>query len=620
VTGPPLHSREGSLELSPGDLVANNYRVTERLGAGGMGTVYLAENVTLSQRVVVKVLRGGQAGAGQEEAQMLADLQHPNVVTVFAHDPKLDCIVMEFLDGASLASLLEKGVDRVNAIRIGIAIADALAAVHRRGLVHRDIKPENVMLALNAGGGRLVDWLKLIDFGLALKEGKQPEVLLGTPEYCAPEQFYTQEPAHPGNDVYSLGVVLFQMLTGTLPFDGTAQELPAMHVQRPPPSLLERVRLQPGLKLDARTVALLEDLDELVQQMMAKGVGQRPTAPDVARRLTRLENSFSEAGTFVGSMDGPISIADLPQVPRRRSAVAVLSRATKPPVPKGGTTSTTAPALQPVARTNVSTDELEAPRAAPAPKRPPRFDDATVENGRALPPPTSGEALPVAPAARAPVGLIVALSALIVVLAAALAFISAKPPEPPKPDPTQPDTPMVDGPATEPDAASVETATAAPETDASADASATTVTSDEPKPDAPDAAAVVKTDEPNTDAPDAAAVVKTDEPNTDAPDAAVATDEPKTGMPDASVTAKADPPKRAPPKRPKPVVVKPTPKPRGTPCVYDRDATLAKYQAAAVLLPDPEAFDAEIHAAMKAADCRRAEAVLQKMKAAAKAP
>lgn len=183
--------------LEPGTIVANNYQVAERLGAGGMGTVYLANNVTLSQRVVVKVLRGSAQGAGQEEAQIMANLQHPNVVTVYAHDPALDCIVMEFLDGASLSAVLEKGIDRVNAIRVALAVAEALAAVHRRGLVHRDIKPENVMLALNpSGGGRLVDWLKLIDFGLALKVGKLPPVLLGTPEFCGPEQFLATEVAH----------------------------------------------------------------------------------------------------------------------------------------------------------------------------------------------------------------------------------------------------------------------------------------------------------------------------------------------------------------------------------------------------------------------------------------
>ena len=341
----PSHRRPRTLTtaldrpLEPGTLIAHNYRVSQRLGAGGMGTVYLAENVTLAQRVVVKMMRGAQTGAGQEEAQMLANLQHPNVVTVFAHDPRLDCIVMEFLDGSSLSSLVEKGIDRINSIRIAMAIADALAAVHRRGLVHRDIKPENVMLSLNLGGGRLVDWLKLIDFGLALKAGKTPPVLLGTAEYCGPEQFSAQSPAHPGNDVYALGVTLFLMLTGTFPFTGTFEELPSQKATAPLPSLLTTLANRPDApKLDPRTTALFEDLDELLQQMLAHQVDQRPSASEVARRLQKFESSFAEAGTYVGGLATPSSGPALAAVRTVRARTGVLSRSTDPVVHAGQAT------------------------------------------------------------------------------------------------------------------------------------------------------------------------------------------------------------------------------------------------------------------------------------------
>ncbi|MFT3713110.1 MAG: serine/threonine-protein kinase [Archangium sp.] len=401
--------------LAAGTVIANNYRVTTRLGEGGMGTVYLAENVTISQRVVVKMLRGGATGAGQEEAQMLANLHHPNVVTVFAHDVAFDCIVMEYLDGSSLSSLLEKGIDRINAIRIGIAVAEALAAVHRRGLVHRDIKPENVMLALNTGSGRLVDWLKLIDFGLALKEGKTPPVLLGTPEYCGPEQFYVQEPAHHGNDIYALGVTLFLMITGTVPFEGEAAELPTMHVTLPPPSLLERLRARQSAKLDPRTTALLEDLDELVQQMMSKQPGSRPSAQEVARRLTKLENSFAEAGTFVGA--GPASSEDLAPVRRKRASTSMLSRVSKPSPKPVSSSSSTAPDLVVATVTAVSTDEL-----APVARATTSSDDVAV-------PPTeriSREAMDRAAPRRSSTPLIIALVALVLLLIAAVVFV--KPP------------------------------------------------------------------------------------------------------------------------------------------------------------------------------------------------
>ena len=333
--------------LEPGTIVANNYQVAERLGAGGMGTVYLANNVTLSQRVVVKVLRGSAQGAGQEEAQIMANLQHPNVVTVYAHDPSLDCIVMEFLDGASLSAVLEKGIDRVNAIRVALAVAEALAAVHRRGLVHRDIKPENVMLALNpSGGGRLVDWLKLIDFGLALKVGKLPPVLLGTPEFCGPEQFLATEVAHPANDVYALGITIFLMMTGAFPFDGPREELPQLHFHQPPPNLVEALINRFGKEsFDPRTLALLEDLDELLQQMLAKRIEDRPTAQEVARRLTRLESSFAEAGTYVGTAASAVALIEQSATRRRRSGTSVL---TPKHVAREPDNSSTSPDVQPV--------------------------------------------------------------------------------------------------------------------------------------------------------------------------------------------------------------------------------------------------------------------------------
>lgn len=289
--------------LASGTIVANNYRVTTPLGAGGMGTVYLADNLTLKQRVVVKLLRGAQVGAGHEEAQLMASMQHPNVVTVYAHDPARDLIVMEYLDGTSLSKLLERGIDRVNAIRVGLAVAEALAAVHKRGLVHRDIKPDNVMLALNTSGGRLVDWLKLIDFGTALKAGKAPPAPIGTPEFCPPEQFQAGTPAHPANDVYALGVTLFLLLTGRFPWEGDPATLYRQHSTAPRPQLVETlVGLHGDAAFDPRTRALLEDLDDLLQRMMAVRLEERPTASDVARTLTRLESSFADAGTYVGSV------------------------------------------------------------------------------------------------------------------------------------------------------------------------------------------------------------------------------------------------------------------------------------------------------------------------------
>lgn len=420
--------------LDPGTIIANNYRVATRLGAGGMGTVYLANNITLNQRVVVKVLRGGAQGAGQEEAQIMANLQHPNVVTVYAHDPSRDCIVMEFLDGASLSTLLEKGIDRVNAIRVALAVADALAAVHRRGLVHRDIKPENVMLALNAGGGRLVDWLKLIDFGLALKAGKKPEVLLGTPEYCGPEQFLIEEAAHPANDIYALGVTIFLMMSGRFPFDGERESLPDQHFNKAPPSLLETLIQRFGKdSFDPRTHALLEDLDELLHQMLAKKVSERPTAQEVARRLTRLESSFAEAGTFVGAPAPAISVASPGGAGKRRSGTGVLKKATPADDP---ITHRNLPNLDPVTekRKSLSEETTRPESVVPFVEPPKPLKPAVQATPSALPKAdTTGE---LAPPAKSNKGLIIALVALVVLLAGGVAIVTStkeKEVEPPPP-------------------------------------------------------------------------------------------------------------------------------------------------------------------------------------------
>jgi serine/threonine-protein kinase len=327
---------------------------------------------------------------------------------------------MEFLDGASLSTLLEKGIDRVNAIRVALAVAEALAAVHRRGLVHRDIKPENVMLALNAGGGggRLVDWLKLIDFGLALKAGKVPPMPLGTPEFCGPEQFTSQEVAHPANDVYALGVTIFLMMTGVFPFDGPKEELPHLHLTQPPPGLVDTLVRRFGRDgFDPRTQALLEDLDELLQQMLAKRAHDRPSAQDVAARLIRLESSFAEAGTFVGSAPA-ITLTEQAVSRRRKSGTSVLTRAH---AAQRASSSATAPDVQVVTQLSAPAVEAVAVSSAPA-----------LQAVAARPAQTPSSELSAPKSNR---GVIIGLVLLVMVLATAVVVLGAPPPPPPEDPP-----------------------------------------------------------------------------------------------------------------------------------------------------------------------------------------
>jgi eukaryotic-like serine/threonine-protein kinase len=297
--------------LPTGTTVANNYRVTGHLGSGGMGTVYIAHNLTLEQQVVVKVLQGETKGAGQEEAQTLANLQHPGVVQVFAYDTGLDCIVMEYLNGTSLASWLREELeagrmlDPVQCIRVSMRMAEALAAVHGRGLVHRDIKPANVMMGFAPGRGRQLEWLKLIDFGLALKVGRVPAIAQGTPEYAGPEMFQlttmpTAAAATSASDIYALGMTLFELLTGSTPFVGKPEQIAAAQLGEPPPGLVFTLERQGNLPSETRIQELLAAIDELLQAMLNKEPGKRPDALRVAGRLERIERQFSEAGTFIG--------------------------------------------------------------------------------------------------------------------------------------------------------------------------------------------------------------------------------------------------------------------------------------------------------------------------------
>ncbi|HEX5240267.1 MAG TPA: protein kinase, partial [Candidatus Limnocylindrales bacterium] len=209
-----------------GTVLGGRYRLVELLGQGGMATIYRARDSQLERDVAVKVLRP-EYGADpdfvarfRQEAQSAASLNHPNVVAVFDYgtDPAGPYIVMELVDGEDLASIVRRGgpLPPRQAARLTAQVARALAAAHGHGIVHRDVKPGNVLVARD---GRV----KVTDFGIAraLSESALtlPGTTLGSVHYFSPEQA-RGELATEASDIYSLGIVLYELLTGRRPWEG----------------------------------------------------------------------------------------------------------------------------------------------------------------------------------------------------------------------------------------------------------------------------------------------------------------------------------------------------------------------------------------------------------------
>ncbi len=275
-----------------------DYRVIRLLGRGGMGEVYLAQQIRLNRSVALKVIHPNQASSPaalqrlKTEAMTAGQLNHPNIVTVYdlVQIDDLTFIVMEYIDGSNLGELLEKR----GAVSIPVALKvmiQSLQAVHlagQKGIVHRDIKPENLLLTRQGQ-------VKVADFGLCLITDvptsprlTQEGVTLGTPMYMSPEQIKGRPLDH-RSDLYSLGVTFYHLLTGSPPFQGDkALALALKHLQELPQPIRERRPEVP------------EDLAAIVDRLMAKVPEQRyatagDALEDVVRVRQRLRSSESSA-------------------------------------------------------------------------------------------------------------------------------------------------------------------------------------------------------------------------------------------------------------------------------------------------------------------------------------
>jgi serine/threonine-protein kinase len=229
-----------------------NYQVLQKIGSGAMGNVFLAHHPVIGKRVALKVIHPELASNEEmiarffNEARAVTQIGHENIVDVqdFGQTPDGDSfIVMELLEGISLGDKLkQEGVLSIpRSVHITIQLADGLAAAHARGIIHRDLKPDNIFLIPRGGDP---DFVKILDFGLAKLTGPSQAMqhqtktgsLLGTPHYMAPEQAENVKKVDHRADVYSLGCIVFQMLTGRVPFPGEGfGEVLVRHVREPPP-------------------------------------------------------------------------------------------------------------------------------------------------------------------------------------------------------------------------------------------------------------------------------------------------------------------------------------------------------------------------------------------------
>ncbi|HJL17275.1 MAG TPA: protein kinase [Sandaracinaceae bacterium LLY-WYZ-13_1] len=267
----------GTLEDLPdpllGRTIGGRYVITERIGSGGMGTVYRARHEVVGRDVAIKFL-SPELGADAtnrrrflREAKAANRIDHEHIIDItdFGEtDDGLVYLVMEYLDGESLADLVDRGpLSTARAVTIAMQMAAALARAHELDVIHRDIKPDNVYLIRHTGGA---DFVKLLDFGLAKMKGEirltASGAVFGTPEYMAPEQA-RGAPLTGKADLYAVGCVIYEMLTGEPPFDGPTPDLILKHIREvpPPPS--------------AHVGGIPVELDEVVTQLLEKDPDRR---------------------------------------------------------------------------------------------------------------------------------------------------------------------------------------------------------------------------------------------------------------------------------------------------------------------------------------------------------
>jgi serine/threonine protein kinase len=298
--GTPLRSREATESLV-GSVIADRYHLQSKHGVGGMGQVYLAEQLRMKRKSAVKVMHPSMTndadaiGRFHREAANACQIDHPNVAAVYDFGENGDGVIylaMEYVEGSSLARLIQtnRALSLLRTADIVRQIADGLDAAHRLGIVHRDLKPDNILVGQHHDGR---DRVKVVDFGIskaAKAEGQsltQSGQVIGTPDYMSPEQI-SGEVAGRESDIYSLGIVAFNALTGELPFKATNAQAAML------------------LRLTERPRRLAEARPDIAWPPQLQSVMDRAIEVDLSRRYALASQFAADLGAAVGLADAGV--------------------------------------------------------------------------------------------------------------------------------------------------------------------------------------------------------------------------------------------------------------------------------------------------------------------------
>ncbi len=313
--------------MTEAKLLQKRYQLGKRMGSGGMAVVYRARDLMLERTVAIKVLREdfwrdpAFRERFRQEAKAAANLSHPNIVTVhdFGIDKKLIFIVMEYVPGTTLKDLIEEkgrfSPDEI--IPLMVQACAGIGYAHRAGLVHCDVKPQNMLVSPDRR-------LKVTDFGIAralasIQADEQSNVVWGSPQYFSPEQAAGKSPS-PASDVYSLGVILYEALTGNLPFEAdNSSELAYLHRNKLP---------APPREVEA---SISKNLNLIVLKVLDKEPSRRYRTADQLGRVLMTFSKKSDSIDEVTMKEAPLPPESSPVPPQR--PVTARTSASAPPDP-----------------------------------------------------------------------------------------------------------------------------------------------------------------------------------------------------------------------------------------------------------------------------------------------